>query len=260
MYFQHKNVSGHNRLSLQTQQAFFAARAAMQHFLLKAKLFPTELYDAVEFTQGKNPLCDFSEYSGHDEKTGQAVFKAIPGYIGVYQRIYPEQEKDSNGKIKYFYIQLQGRPDAYIRIGSYFNPDFRYLAPNLASSDAKSRYTNPDSSSIQFAKPDKYLEYYIRDCTNEIIDTSRQPQPALETKIGDQVKTAKAWKISEMMGYPYTMFYKVRHVSIGAMKELRKYNEEAIEIEVEGSIFDFKGVNYTQIQKKVQKITRRGAL
>ncbi|MDD3146425.1 MAG: hypothetical protein PHD82_03905 [Candidatus Riflebacteria bacterium] len=51
MMFRQTSTAGHNQLTIQERQAFFAARAAMQHFLLKAKLFPTELYDAVEFAQ-----------------------------------------------------------------------------------------------------------------------------------------------------------------------------------------------------------------
>jgi predicted PurR-regulated permease PerM len=64
MMYRQSSTSGHNQLTNQERQAFFAARAAMQHFLLKAKLFPTELYDAVEFAQGKNPLCNFAEFEG----------------------------------------------------------------------------------------------------------------------------------------------------------------------------------------------------
>ena len=62
MVFRQTTTSSHNKLPLLNKQAFFAARSAMQHFLLKAKLFPTELYDAVEISQGKNPLFNFTEF------------------------------------------------------------------------------------------------------------------------------------------------------------------------------------------------------
>ena len=39
MVFKQTSTSSHNQLSLQSKQAVFAAKSAMQHFLLKAKLF-----------------------------------------------------------------------------------------------------------------------------------------------------------------------------------------------------------------------------
>ena len=41
-------------------QARFLARGAQNHFLLKLKLLPAELYDAVSYAVGKNPYFDFS--------------------------------------------------------------------------------------------------------------------------------------------------------------------------------------------------------
>ncbi len=41
-------------------QAEFVARGALNHALLKFRLLPTELYDAIAFSIGKNPLYDFS--------------------------------------------------------------------------------------------------------------------------------------------------------------------------------------------------------
>ncbi len=253
LFTQHRNVTAHNRVSLQNQQAFFAARAAIQHLLLKAKLFPTEFYDAVEFSQGKNPLFDFSEYPRNDD-SGKPIFVPSKLSNGVFVKdpVYREQDLDNNAK--YFYIQLDGRPDVFVRIGSFYNPDFRYLAPSLASSNAAKRYTTPEPPNTQW-NAGKYLKYYILDCTNW-----DDKHPSLDMKLADYVKTSRDWRLSDpgVKGYPYTMKYKVDEVSIHAMKELRRYNEEAIEIKVEGSIDDFQGKNYTQIQKKIQKITRSG--
>ncbi|RCK79280.1 MAG: hypothetical protein OZSIB_0151 [Candidatus Ozemobacter sibiricus] len=263
MLFQHKNVAQHNRMSLEQQQAFFAARAAIQHFLLKAKLFPTELYDAVEFSVGKNPLCDFSEFSGSEN------FQLVKGFSGVYVRKLPAEELDVNRKPKYFYIKLAGQDDVFIKMGSFYNPDYRYLGPGLAQADPKKKYTQPINPQVAYGdvKADKFLRYFIRDCTNARVDGKRL-QPALEMLIGPGVNTATSWKIATSEGYPYTMTYKVNRVSLQAMKELRRYNEEAIEIEVEGTIYDFKydalkpdrGGKFSQVQRKVQKITRRGSL
>lgn len=260
MLFQHKNVAQHNRLSLENQQAFFAARAAIQHLLLKAKLFPTELYDAVEFTAGKNPLCDFSEFAGNEN------FQVLKGFNNIFVRKLPQEEKDVNGKYKYFYLKLAGSEDVYLKMGSFYNPEYRYLGPGFAHSNPTRKYTQPIPPAASL-KPDKYLKYYIRDCTNNKVDGKRV-QPALEMPISPTVQNVSSWRIASSEGYPYTMTYKVNRVSLQAMKELRRYNEEAIEIEVEGTIYDFKydplspdrGGKFSQLQRKVQKITRRGSL
>ncbi|MBF0500908.1 MAG: hypothetical protein HQM09_12295 [Candidatus Riflebacteria bacterium] len=266
MYATNKSVTGHNRLGLQNQQAFFAARAALQHLLLKAKLFPTELYDAVEFAQGKNPLFDFTEYP--QMILGELAFQAFPAEPKFFQRIKPSTELTMNGLPKYTYINFQDRPEVYIRIGSFYNPDFRFLVPNCAVSSPESRrYTVPDISAYKSKKPEKFLQYFIRDCTNGEMD-GKVVQPALVFNKSSAVKTTKDWRMTDD-GCPYTMSYGIYKdekkpdelgIKVGSLKDLRRYNEEAIEIHVYGTIEDFQGKKYTLLQTKIQKITRKGAL
>jgi hypothetical protein len=66
LVFRQSSTASHNLINLIEKQAFFASRSAIQHFLLKAKLFPTELYDAVEISKGKNPLFNFTEFPDHN--------------------------------------------------------------------------------------------------------------------------------------------------------------------------------------------------
>ncbi|MDN5278728.1 MAG: hypothetical protein PWR01_2693 [Clostridiales bacterium] len=255
MIYQRSSTSGHNKLAIQERQAFFASRAAIQHFLLKAKLFPTELYDAVEFSQGKNPLCNFTEFEGTYK--GSSAFEPMSSNPDVYVRVYPQKELDLYKKPKYFYYPLPGK-DAFIRLASYHNPDYRFLAPGLAESDPETRYIKPSKPSPEL-KPDKFLKYYFRDCTNMMIDGSRI-QPALEMVIDKKIKKITDWDVATNDGYPYTMNYIVNDVAIQSIKGLRKYGEEAIEIAVEGQIKDFQGKITNQVQKRTEKITRRGAL
>lgn len=49
-----------NQTSYNQLQATFAARAGMEHALLKVKHLHRELFDAACFAQGRNPLFDFS--------------------------------------------------------------------------------------------------------------------------------------------------------------------------------------------------------
>lgn len=255
MIFRRTSTSGHNRLTIQERQAFFAARAAIQHFLVKAKLFPTELYDAVEFSQGKNPLCNFTEFDG--DIAGNSAFEPMASKPDVYVRIRPEREQDLNGKPKYFYLPLPNM-NAFVQLGSFHNPDYRFLAPGLATDNPENRYIKPKKPAANL-KPDKMLKYFIRDCTNMVVDGTRL-QPPLEMVIDKKIKKITDWDIASSEGYPYTMSYRVDDVKIQSIKGLRKYGEEAIDILVEGQAVDFQGKLTSQVQKKTERITRKGAL
>ncbi len=255
MIYRRSSTSSHNRLTIQERQAFFAARAAIQHFLVKAKFFPTELYDAVEFSQGKNPLCNFTEFDG--DIAGKPAFEAMATRPDVYVRIRPERELDMHNKPKYFYLPLPN-VNAFVQLGSFHNPDYRFLAPGLAADDPESRYIRPKTPDAAL-KPDKFLRYFVRDCTNMVIDGTRL-QPPLEMVIDKKIKKITDWDVGTSEGYPYSMSYRVDQVKIQSIKGLRKYGEEAIEIVVEGQAKDFQGKLTSQVQKKTEKITRKGAL
>ena len=59
-------------------------------------------------------------------------------------------------------------------------------------------------------------------------------------------------------GYPYTMNYQVKSVEIKAIQGLRRYNEEAIEIECLGNVIDFQEIPASKNLQQVRKITRTG--
>jgi len=257
MAFHHRSVAGRTKLSLRDQQAYFAARAAMQHFLLKARLFPTELYDAVEFQQGKNPYFDFTEFPFRNED-GQAAFQKVQSLSGVYKRIIPE-ESDSSGRIRFFYIPLKmtgSEPEIMIRIASFYNPNYRYLAPGLAPNDPPEKYIAPNNSANAGYAPEKFLTYFFRDCTNDAVD-GQILQPALVTEKTSGLETEQSWSINDE-GYPYTMNYQVKNVAIRAIQGLRRYNEEAIEIECLGNVIDFQDIPASKNMQQVRKITRTG--
>ncbi len=257
MSFQHRNLAQHNKMSLREQQAYFAGRSAMQHFLLKARLFPTELYDAVEFMQGKNPYMDFTEFPFRTDDNKPA-FQELPAYSGVYKRIIPE-ENDKSGRVKYFYIPIKTKgsePEALIRLASFYNKHYRYLAPGMAPSSLPGKYINPDNSAYKSHHPEKFLSYFIRDVTNDVVD-AKEIQPGLKVEKATGLETEQSWDITRD-GYPYTMTYRLKKVNLKAIKGLRRYNEEAIEVEYTGSVEDFQNQTATKDFTKIEKITRTG--
>lgn len=256
MVFRQSTTARQNLLTIRREQAFFAAQAAIQHFLLKSRYFPTELYDAVEFVQGKNPLANFSEFPSTTDD-GRQAFETYGPRNDLFVRILPEPELDMQGNPRYFYHPLSGK-DAFIRLGSYRNPDYRFLIEGIVDTSAGNKYTTPrplDSS----LNGNKYLQYFIRDCTNMTINGTRL-QPALEMVIAPGISSINNWDLAVEEGYPYTLDYMVSRVEIQSIEGLRRYGEEAIQISVEGITRDFQGHVTDQTQVRVERITRRGAL
>ena len=258
--FRQTNTSPHNQLTILDKQAFFAARSAMQHFLLKAKLFPTELYDAVEISQGKNPLFSFTEYS-IENQNGRDAFEEYPLRPNLYIRKGNPQELpeefDQAGKSKYYYIKLPNRNN-FIRLASYHNPAYRFLAPNLAKDSQNLKYTEPNEPNSTY-NASKYLTYYFRDCTNHSVN-NKILQPTLETIIANGIKNINNFDIAVEDGYPYTLNYSVSDIKIKTIQGMKKYDEETIEITVEGSAIDFLKKKKTQKIAHTHTITRKGSI
>ena len=257
MLFRQSSTASSNKISLLDKQAYFAARSAMQHFLLKAKLFPTELYDAVEISQGKNPLFNFAEFESKNEN-GEDIFQELIGYPNIFV-VKGESELDSNNKPRYFYLKLP-KKDSFIRLASYNNPDYRFIAPGLAEEKLELKFTSPkDPEALFNCNADKYLSYYCRDCTNQIVgDVVLQPK--LEIKKSVKITNPNKFDIAKEDGYPYTLGYSVKDVNVKAIDEMKKYGEEAIEITVVGEVVDFQNKECSQLQTNTQKITRRGRI
>jgi hypothetical protein len=260
MVFRQTSTSSHNKLTLLNKQAFFAARSAMQHFLLKAKLFPTELYDAVEIAQGKNPLFNFTEFPS-EYPDGREAFEESLDRANLYiKKVYPPNintELTPEGKPRYYYIKLPSK-NSFLRLASYHNPDYRFLAPNLAKSSQNQKYTEPNEPNSEY-NASKYLTYYYRDCTNYPID-NKSIQPNLEIIKANGIKNPNKFDIAVEDGYPYTLRYSVADVRVQAIQDMKKYGEEAIEITVEGSATDFQNKVDSQLIAHTQRITRKGSI
>ena len=263
MVFRSTNTSSHNQLTILDKQAFFAARSAMQHFLLKAKLFPTELYDSVEISQGKNPLFNFTEFPSENEDDGSPDFEEFYGHganIFIKRKRGDYRDKsefDSEGKSRYYYIKMPNK-NSFIRLASYYNPDYRFLTKGLAKNSQELKYTEPNEPDSSY-NASKYLTYYYRDCTNYPLNKTNL-QPNLEIIKANGINNANKFDIATEDGYPYTLRYSVADVRVKAIQGMRKYGEEAIEITVEGSATDFQNKNKSQLIAHTQKITRKGSI
>lgn len=254
MVFRQSTTASNNMDNLLDKQAYFAARSAMQHFLLKAKLFPTELYDSVEISQGKNPLFNFTEFPSFDDN-GQELFEEYHGRPNVY--VKRSGELNPKGKPRYFYVKLPNK-DSFVRLASYNNPDYRFLAPGLARDTQDVKYTEPKEPASSY-EAWKYLSYYYRDCTNAIVNDTCF-QPLLQMVKSPKVKNINKFDIASEDGYPYTLLYSIVEVKVKSIQGMKKYGEEAIEVVVEGTAVDFHNEESSQIHTRTQKITRKGSV
>lgn len=82
-----KNTMQYNRANVTSfaqLQAHFAARAGIEHALLKIKFMHRELYDAICLAQGRNPLFDFTQITDLDAPE-TAIKSYNPGPIYLYR-------------------------------------------------------------------------------------------------------------------------------------------------------------------------------
>ena len=115
-----RQYSQSNQTSYAQLQAYFIARAGVEHAMLKTKLLHRELYDAICLSQGRNPIFDYSLLNGTTEnKLTEAIESYNPGPIflypqnkcsdrtGVYTKDFTDaQEPNRNLWLDYFMSDL----------------------------------------------------------------------------------------------------------------------------------------------------------
>jgi type II secretory pathway pseudopilin PulG len=77
VFFQGRDAKRKSAEKRDQVQARFLARSAQNHFLLKFRLLPSELYDAVSYAAGRNPYFDFN--LDIVDVPGGAMFVTAPG-------------------------------------------------------------------------------------------------------------------------------------------------------------------------------------
>lgn len=151
-----RQYSQSNQTSYAQLQAYFIARAGVEHAMLKTKLLHRELYDAICLSQGRNPIFDYSLLNGTTEnKLTEAIESYNPGPIflypqnkcsdrtGVYTKDFTDaQEPNRNLWLDYFMSDLTTNPN-----NTSINPTLNFS--NL-SSDIKSKMIQPPFKMAQY--------------------------------------------------------------------------------------------------------------
>lgn len=138
---QNRNNIISKKKNTEDMQSYFAARAAMQHVMLKAQILPTQLYDAACISVGRNPHFDFSQYASKPAD------------------IFPS---------KYF-----SNEKVYIKKASGYNPGPRFLVNgSLGVTNTLKDWMTPPKNS----KLNNSCEYLKQFCSDIIFDSQNYPE------------------------------------------------------------------------------------
>ena len=197
------NVKQKSLAELQNQ---YAVKAAMQHAMLKCLLMPTQLYDAAAFSAGRNPYFDFTEYTKSEFNNIKSIF-GEPIEITV------------------------GGKTFYIKRASNANPGPRFIAKNPKifddEKDMSKKWTKIDFNNVDLQKTKNVSNWP---------SGIRNPDIYLWKFYSDLNFDSSSGTVSSKgLVYPYPFKYSVINMELTALDEQRKYNEEAIKINVVGT-------------------------
>lgn len=243
----HRNLLKRAELEFQAKNM---AASALQHAELKIRYFPTELYDASEYSQGRNPFFDFSEISTTEYNNLAAIRKSeykpsptdpsnyyihIAGPFNSGPRFLTEGTLSTDNGVKWFSLvgldPLDSQPSNFSSKASLWFPTGW---PKIDGQDV------PNS--------DLYLWKFLSD-----ISTIASVQPALTCN------RDPAFDIAVLNSLPYEAGYEVKSIQVVAVKEHRRLNEEAIKISAVGWAKDpsFPYEVMYMTMDKTLKVTRR---
>ena len=220
-------------------QAYFLARGAQSHFLLKLRLLPTELYHAVSYAVGKNPYFDFS--IPVDSISGSNF--APTGGVALFGPMFFTGSTPGN---------ITKSADGHIEVNR--------------SAEGDSLYQNGDvgfgASAENRPRMEYLLNHYALDIASDFPDTD--PNAAIVTFSVDPHKEVAQFGMTDSIGGtsvlgknnrvdawadPFTGMYLVRQIKIlgsGGMatgKAGKLYNTDSVMVITEATVLKDKQVS-----------------
>lgn len=186
--------------NLRDLQSHYAAKAALQHALLKCQLMPTQLYDAASFAAGRNPYFDFGQY-----QTKPASIFASRGVEGLF-----------------------------IKLANNVNPGPRFTSTvdesgnnsTLANWTEVTGFSNVDLNRTSNVNP--WPNGY---------DHNPIPNPSLYLWKYYQDINFRSDNFTNQIPYPYYFNYDALDLSVLSIQGQRKYKEEAVKVTVVGRAY-----------------------
>lgn len=221
--------------SIRDLQAYFLALGGMQHAELKVRYFPTELYDAVCYSLGRNPYFDFTElsddeYNNLDQLKKQEYLSTTP-HPRLAGNLNPGPRFISAGTIS---------PDNNARWSTLVNLDPEDSDPSYFSQYETTWFRDSgwprEENGNLVRNSDLYLWKYRYDISNRVVN-SNPIQPALVLRLNTSVNP-KRFDASVHSDCPYEGWYEVTKLTVLSIAGNRRLNEEAIKFSVQATVID----------------------
>ncbi len=233
-------------------QAQYLAIGAIQHAELKVRYFPTELYDASEYSLGKNPYFDFTELDSTEYDALDPIRKAEyaisephihkAGPFNEGPRFLSSGVLSADNYARWFQLQSLDPLDS--------DPaNFASYAGNWFGKDG---WPKEEDGVTLVRNSDLYLWKFRYDISNR---NTIQPSLRLARTVGTDFKLFNA---ATDIGSPYDGMYEVTKLRVLSVAGQRRLNEEAVNFTVVATIWDPQtNQPYQQSQEKVLKVKRR---
>ncbi len=233
-------------------QAQFLAAGAMQHAELKVRYFPTELYDASEYSQGKNPYFDFTELTKTEydnlDPIRRAEFASTEPYVHKAGPFNPGPRFISAGTLMTDNVakwsRLQALDPADADAANFLSHATDWFGTDGWPMEEDGRTRVPNS--------DLYLWKYRYDLSNR-----NTIQPALTIATNTTVP-AHLFDAAIHSDSPYAAMYEVTKLRVLSVAGQRRLNEEAVNFSVVATIWDpVTRQPYSHQMEKVLRVKRR---
>lgn len=219
-----KEYNAHVKNDFSELQAYYMAVAAIQHTQLKVKYFPTELYDASEFSLGKNPMFDFSILSDGEYDALSPIIKSEYSSVSPhFRKVSPNNAgprfitagtMSTDNNEKWFQLQSLAPEDSNLVVGAWFPDGW-----------PKDRNFQPVKNS------DLYLWKYAKDISN-----LKEIQPALSCDADKVAAKPDTLDVSASNELPYEATYQIAEIKVLSTTDQKRLNEEVVSFLGVGSI------------------------
>ncbi|MBU1108008.1 MAG: hypothetical protein KKB51_15150 [Candidatus Riflebacteria bacterium] len=219
-----REYNAHVKNDFSELQAYYMAVSAIQHTQLKVKYFPTELYDASEFSLGKNPMFDFSILSNDEYDSLSPMVKSE--YSSVSPHFRKASPNNSGPRFLSAGTMSTDNNEKWFQLNSLDSAD-----ANLVDSSWFSDGWPKDKKFQPIKNSDLYLWKYARDIAN-----LKDIQPALSCDAGKVSANPNSLDVSSSNELPYEATYQIVDIRVISTTDQKRLNEEVVSFTGVGSI------------------------
>ncbi len=229
------------KLNIRRVQATFLAKGALQLALLKARLFPTPLYDAVAYSVGKNPYYVHSRGYAHLSDSPPAIPLPLANIIQGPAFLTGEATLSSGRLTRKNVKEIPGSP-----AGSTQSDDLN-TEDGLTGTDYR---------------VDRYLNFFSLDIADSSVASPNMGDPPGGAVAGQSTISISSSSDCPIMGGtdPYSGSFRILEIKVQGARGNQMYGEETIRVIAVADITSkIAGVedSWSQREEILYKVRRR---